>query len=406
MILNAILLALRQINRNYIRAFLTMLGIIIGVASVIIIINLGNGVQNMIKSAIESLGSNNLMVNAPLYSSSDGERKRLYYTVLDGELLSERVPGIRAVAPISSTSTTVKYLNKNVSTNVTGITNDYFTAVDWDVNSGRMFSFDEEAKGINSCIIGETVKKNLYKENEDPLGTRIKLKNILCTVVGVLESKGQGGRGNDLDDVVLIPIKSFLKNLQPWWMSINGIYMLIINLEDDVDYKIATTKIQKAIRDIKNIRESSGYTIYIQSTKEIQETVDKTIGTLTMFISAIAGVSLIVGGIGIMNIMLVSVTERTREIGTRLAIGALEKEVLLQFLIESATISAIGGLIGIILGFFMTLFLATQFNVPFLFNINVAIASFAFSGILGIIFGYLPAKKASRLNPIDALRHE
>ena len=340
MIFNAIILALRQIHRNYMRAFLTMLGIIIGVASVIIIINLGNGTQKMIKSAIESLGSNLLMVNAPQISSSGGETRRKYYRVLDGEMLAERVPGIRAVAPISSTKATVKYLNKNMNTSVTGITNDYFVAVEWEVKKGRTFTFDEETKGINACIIGETVRKNLYRENDDPIGSRIKLDNMLCTVIGVLESKGQGGRGNDQDDVILVPIKSFLKNLQPWWMSISGIYMLMVSLEEDVDYQEATKKIEEAIKDIKNVGHNKGYSIYIQSTKEIQETVDKSIGTLTMFITAIAGVSLIVGGIGIMNIMLVSVTERTREIGTRLAIGALEKEVLLQFLVESATISA------------------------------------------------------------------
>ncbi len=227
----------------------------------------------------------------------------------------------------------------------------------------------------------------------------------MCEVVGVLESKGQGGRGNDQDDIILMPLKAFQRSIRPS-DSIYNIKTIMVSLHEDVDYKAASEQIAVILRHMRNITDKTKDTFEIQSTKEIQQTVEKSIGSMTVFIGAVAGVSLLVGGIGIMNIMLVSVTERTREIGTRLAIGALEKEVLLQFLVESATISAVGGFIGIVFGFFMTLLLSAKLHIPFTFDVKIATISFVFSGIIGIIFGYLPARKASRLNPIDALHHE
>ena len=207
------------------------------------------------------------------------------------------------------------------------------------------------------------------------------------------------------DDIILMPLKAFQRSISPS-NPIYNIKIIMVSLNEDVDYKAASEQIAVILRHMRNIYDKSKDTFEIQSTKEIQETVEKSIGSLTVFIGAVAGVSLLVGGIGIMNIMLVSVTERTREIGTRLAIGALEKEVLLQFLVESATISAVGGFIGIIFGFFMTLLLSAKLHIPFTFDVKIATVSFIFSGFIGIVFGYLPARKASRLNPIDALHHE
>ncbi len=404
MIINAFILAFRQITRNYVQAFLTMLGVIIGVGSVIISINLGSGTQNMIKEAIESLGSNLLMIHAPRSYSTTGVYNRRFFTLNEVEAIKDRVPDIKAVAPVSSTWSVVKYTNKNIQTNVTGVTDDYFTAVDWDVYMGRKFENREYLSGEKSCIIGESVKRNLFGES-DPIGEGIIMDSTICYVAGVLESKGQGGRGNDQDDIILMPLKTFQRHIKPT-KSIYNVQTILVGLEDDVDYKQVSSNISVVLRDMRNITSKSRDTFEIQSTKEIQETINKSIGTMTLFITAVAGVSLLVGGIGIMNIMLVSVTERTKEIGTRLAIGALEKEVLLQFLIESATISAIGGVLGLIFGFFMTIILADKMHIPFYFNTNAAILSFFFSAFIGILFGFLPARKASRLNPIDALRHE
>lgn len=404
MIFNAVFLALRQISRNYLRAFLTMLGVIIGVGAVIIMINLGNGTQAMIKSAIESLGSNLLMIHAPPHLNPGGTTKSRYFTMKEVETIEDRVAGIKAVAPTNMSSVVAKYMNKNVQTSISGVTEGYFTAVDWKIAEGRSFENKEYIAGTNTCIIGESVRKNLLGSTP-AAGTRLKVGSVVCDVVGVLESKGQGGRGNDQDDIILMPLKAFQRSISPS-NPIYKIKIIMVSLNEDVDYKAASEQIAVILKHMRNIYDKSKDTFEIQSTKEIQETVEKSIGSLTVFIGAVAGVSLLVGGIGIMNIMLVSVTERTREIGTRLAIGALEKEVLLQFLVESATISAVGGFIGIIFGFFMTLLLSAKLHIPFTFDVKIATVSFIFSGFIGIVFGYLPARKASRLNPIDALHHE
>ena len=381
-----------------------MLGVIIGVGAVIIMINLGNGTQAMIKSAIESLGSNLLMIHAPPHLNPGGTTKSRYFTMKEVETIEDRVAGIKAVAPTNMSSVVAKYMNKNVQTSISGVTEGYFTAVDWKIAEGRSFENKEYIAGTNTCIIGESVRKNLLGSTP-AAGTRLKVGSVVCDVVGVLESKGQGGRGNDQDDIILMPLKAFQRSISPS-NPIYNIKIIMVSLNEDVDYKAASEQIAVILRHMRNIYDKSKDTFEIQSTKEIQETVEKSIGSLTVFIGAVAGVSLLVGGIGIMNIMLVSVTERTREIGTRLAIGALEKEVLLQFLVESATISAVGGFIGIIFGFFMTLLLSAKLHIPFTFDVKIATVSFIFSGFIGIVFGYLPARKASRLNPIDALHHE
>ena len=404
MIFNAVFLALRQISRNYLRAFLTMLGVIIGVGAVIIMINLGNGTQAMIKSAIESLGSNLLMIHAPPHLNPGGTTKSRYFTMKEVETIEDRVAGIKAVAPTNMSSVVAKYMNKNVQTSISGVTEGYFTAVDWKIAEGRSFENKEYIAGTNTCIIGESVRKNLLGSTP-AAGTRLKVGSVVCDVVGVLESKGQGGRGNDQDDIILMPLKAFQRSISPS-NPIYNIKIIMVSLNEDVDYKAASEQIAVILRHMRNIYDKSKDTFEIQSTKEIQETVEKSIGSLTVFIGAVAGVSLLVGGIGIMNIMLVSVTERTREIGIRKALGAKTRDVLIQFLTESAILSAMGGIIGIIIGTGLVSIGGMALGVPVVIKPLVVLLAVGFSAMVGIFFGLYPASKAAKSDPIDALRYE
>lgn len=404
MILNAFILAFRQIRRNYLRAFLTMLGIIIGVSSVIVMVTLGNGTAKMINNQISSLGSNLLMITPARYLDGGGLMMGKKFTLMESEAIADRVPGLQAVAPMAVGSTVAKYVNRSAQTMATGMTSDYFIVGNLKMAEGREFNSKEYRAGSNVCILGESVRVNLFKD-ASPLGAKIKLADIVCECVGVLESKGQSGMGNDDDDVLLMPIKTFQRSIDAS-KSLNNVSFIIVSVNDGVDSTAAMQQISNVLRDIRNIKKDDRDTFEIMDTKEIQKALSTVTGMLTVFLAAIAGVSLIVGGIGIMNIMLVSVTERTKEIGTRLAIGALEKEVLLQFLIESITISSLGGIIGIILSFFISMGLANLMNLPFVYDVSIAIIAFVFSAFMGVLFGYLPAKRASKLNPIDALRHE
>ncbi len=409
MIFNAFLLAFRQIRRNLLRAFLTMLGIIIGTGSVIVMISLGNGTTQQIRDDISSLGSNILMLMPSRGLDTSGQSLRRYFNQQEVDLIRDRIYGIRALSPMGDGSALIQYKQNSKETETYGVTSDYFIAGNWSMAQGREFRDDEYKSGANVCIIGDSVRKSLFNNNE-PLGAKIKVGNkegsIICECVGVLDAKGQGAMGNDQDDIIIFPLKSYLRTLGREKTSINNITRIIISLEDGVDSKQKTQEIKQVLNEIRNIKDSKNSNFEIKDTKQIEETLSNTTRMLTLFLGSIAGVSLIVGGIGIMNIMLVSVTERTKEIGTRLAIGALESEVLLQFLIEAIVISSIGGLIGIVLSFFVSFGLANAFGLPFVYNMYVAITAFLFSAFIGVLFGYLPARRASKLNPIDALRHE
>lgn len=404
MILNAFFLAFRQIRKNYLRAFLTMLGIIIGVGSVIVMLALGNGASKKITSQISSLGSNLLIVFPARNLNNDGKSKKRNFTMQEVDIIRSRLMGVRAVAPFSSTSVIAQYFAQNTQTQANGITQDYFEVTGWNLAMGREFREGEYVSGTNVCILGESVRKALFG-NENPLGAQIKVVKSICEVIGVLESKGQGAMGNDQDDAIFMPFKTYQKNVSGKNTLFN-VNRIMISLNDGVDSVEATNNLKYILRDIRDIKSGQRDNFEIMDTKEIEKMVSSTTSILTLFLGCIAGVSLIVGGIGIMNIMLVSVTERTREIGTRLAIGALESEVLLQFLIEAVVVSSLGGIIGIFLAFFVALGAASLMNIPFVFHIDVAVFAFLFSAMIGVIFGYLPARRASRLNPIEALRYE
>ncbi len=409
MILNAFALAFRQIHRNALRAFLTMLGIIIGVSSVIVMITLGNGMSVQVKQNIASLGNNLLMLMPARGLDTAGQSLRRYFNEQEVEMIRNRIYGINAVSAVGQGTSLVQYMQSSRESETLGVESEYFIAANWEIENGREFLDTEYKSGTNVCIIGSSVKKELFN-NMNPLGEKLKIGNkhgsLICEVVGTLKEKGQSGMG-DQDEIVLFPLKSYLRTLGKEKGSINNIKQVLISLKDGVDSKQKTNEIKSLLREIRGIDKSGKVDNFeIRDTKQFEEKMNETMSMLTLFISSIAGVSLIVGGIGIMNIMLVSVTERTKEIGTRLAIGALESEVLLQFLIESIVISSIGGVIGIVLAFVISFILCVVMEIPFVFGIGIAIVAFVFSGFLGVLFGYLPARRASKLNPIDALRHE
>lgn len=409
MILNAFALAFRQIRRNALRAFLTMLGIIIGVSSVIVMITLGNGMSVQVKQNIASLGNNLLMLMPARGLDTAGQSLKRYFNEHEVDMIRNRIYGINAISAVSNGTSLVQYMQSSRESETLGVESEYFIVANWEIESGREFLETEYKSGTNVCIIGSSVKKELFA-SANPLGEKLKIGNkhgsLICEVVGTLKEKGQGGM-SDQDEIVLFPLKSYQRTLGKEKTSINNIKQVLISLKDGVDSKQKTNEIKSLLREIRGIDKSGKVDNFeIRDTKQFEEKMNETMSMLTLFISSIAGVSLIVGGIGIMNIMLVSVTERTKEIGTRLAIGALESEVLLQFLIESIVISSIGGIIGIVLAFILSLVLCIVMEIPFVFGVGIAIVAFVFSGFLGVLFGYLPARRASKLNPIDALRHE
>lgn len=405
MILNAFLLALRQIKRNFLRAFLTMLGVIIGVGAVVVMISLGNGVTKKTSDTFTSLGRNLILVFPARAMNAGGSNIRRNFSAQEVKELSERMREyVVAIAPTSQTSTLLQFQAQNTTTQVQGVDSNFFKVTQWDTSAGRVFEDGEYKVGSNVCVIGESVRKNLFSE-ENPLGKKIRLSNIVCECVGVLEVKGQGGMGNDQDDVLLLPIKAYSRSISRS-ATMNTYNRIMIRARDDVESIHITTALTSTLRDIRNVKAGERDSFEIMDTKQIAEAFASNTKVLTMFLGLVAGVSLLVGGIGIMNIMLVSVTERTKEIGTRMAIGALQSEVLLQFLIEAVTLSSLGGITGIVWAFFASLGLAHYMGLPFIFDIPTAIIAFIFSAFIGVLFGYLPAKRASKLNPIDALRHE
>ena len=314
---------------------------------------------------------------------------------------SNRSTALNVVAPVVGSSVTLVASTENWSSTVNGTTNDYLIAGNWKLAAGRLFSDDEERAGKAVCIIGNTVKRELFG-NQSPLGNSIRVKTFDCEVIGLLAAKGQSSMGQDQDDTVLMPMKTVQRRLT----GTLDIGTVMISLKDSTDSAVVMTQLRSLLRERRKLADNVDDNFNVMDTKQIAETLSGTIGTMTALLGAVAAVSLLVGGIGIMNIMLVSVTERTREIGIRLAIGALENEVLLQFLIEAVVLSAFGGLVGVVLAFFACFGLSTVMGMPFLFNPKINLMAFSFSAAIGVIFGYVPARRAAQLDPIAALRHE
>ena len=404
MLLNAFLIALREIKRNLSRAFLTVLGIIIGVAAIITMVTLGDGATSAVRAQISNLGSN-LLVLRP--GAGFGPRAPgagvPNFTEIDAQMIAEQIPGIAMVAPVRSASLSTIYLQKARTTPITGSTPVIFQINKWKLADGRFFNDVDQRSGAAVCVIGNTVRKELFGD-ENPLGAKIRVGRASCEVVGVLASKGQGGMG-DQDDTILLPLSTLQRRLVGK-LSNSDIGQINISAEDGADTTAIITDVTSLMRQRRNLQRNQDNNFSIFDTRQIADTLSSSTKMMTSLLAAVAGVSLLVGGIGIMNIMLVSVTERTREIGIRLSIGATAHEVLLQFLVEAVTLSCIGGLVGILIALGLCAGLAQLTQLPFNFNTNINLIAFLFSASVGILFGFTPARRAARLDPIEALRHE
>jgi len=404
MLLSVLLLALRSVRRNLLRSFLTVLGIVIGVSAVITMVTLGNGATLAIQTQIMSLGTNLLMVAPGQRPGGGGGGGGVpQFTEADADSIQSQIGGVAAVAPQGRTSVNVVANGRNWSTNVTGSTNQWFTTGNWKLSAGRFFDADEQRGGAAVCIVGETVRRELFggTVGKTGLGERLRVKQFSCDVVGILVSKGQGGMG-DQDDTVLLP----LHTLQRRVTGTRKVSLISVSMTEGSDSAPLKASLRQLLRERRKLAEGDDDNFNIFDTQQLAETLASTMGVLTQLLGAVAAVSLLVGGIGIMNIMLVSVTERTREIGLRLAVGALEGEVLLQFLIEAVVLSALGGLIGILIATGASWWLSALMKVPYAFDTSINLLALGFSAVIGVVFGYFPARRAARMDPIEALRHE
>jgi len=394
---STLLLALREIRRHIMRSILTTLGIIIGVAAVVTMVTLGNGVTASVQDEISSLGASNFIV-FPVRTTRGTIRP---FDEADVRAVEQQIAGVKIAAGGAGTSATAFYNGQDWDTRIEGGTNPLLEAQTIAIKEGRAFTRDEEAAGKSVCLLGLKVREAIFPRGSSPVGARMRLGNVSCQVIGVMEERGQGG-GADDDDVVYMP----LKTVQRRFRGNDNLDFFVVKY----DSAYAAASIQDALVDLlrerRLLQEAEPNDFNIIDTAQINQALGAVTGALTAMVAVIASISLLVGGIGIMNIMLVSVTERTREIGTRLAIGALAREVRLQFLTEAVVLCALGGLVGVGLAFGASLGLAAAIDVPFVFDPVINIVSFAFAAGMGIVFGYYPARRASQLDPIDALRHE
>lgn len=401
MLWNALILAWRAIRRSLLRSALTVLGVVIGVAAVITMVTVGDGATLQVKQQIASLGSNLLIVR-PGQRLAYGQRSTAKaFDLSDAQAIGRELPEVAAVAPSAMEAMIAIYGNANWSTTVYGVDNQFLIAKNWPLQAGRPFSVGELRAGKPVCILGASLRKQLFGY-QDPLGSKIRLGKLACEVIGLLAVKGQSVMGTDQDDVVLVPLKTF-------WRRIAGnrdVTLIQVSVRTGVATEKAQRNIERLLRERRRIGPGREDDFYVMDMKELAYTLTGTTRILTSLLGTVAAVSLLVGGIGIMNIMLVSVTERTREIGIRLAIGALEREVLLQFLVEAVVLSACGGLVGILLALAASLGLARLLGVPFVFNAGIVVLAFLVAVAVGVAFGYFPARKAARLDPIEALRYE
>ena len=409
-LLATIAVALRALRVNALRSGLTMLGIVIGVGAVIAMVAVGAGAQDRVNQQIESLGANLLIV----FNSSGrqggarlGAGSRLSLTLEDARALQTEIDAVAFSAPTVRGSTQLIYGNLNWSTNTQGTTPEYFTVREWDVVEGRMFSADDVRRSAKVAVIGKTVADNLFVD-QTPIGETMRIKKVPFEVIGVLAPKGQNSFGQDQDDVVLIPITTARTRVlgtsarsRP-----DSVNVISVKAVSAARMKEAEEAVNEFLRQRHRIGPGEEDDFTVRNLSEITDARAESQRILTLLLAAVASIALLVGGIGIMNIMLVSVTERTREIGLRMAVGARRRDILVQFLVEAVTLCLIGGLVGVIAGLGGAALVANLAGWPVLIEPLALVIAVAFSGAVGVFFGYYPARKAARLDPIDALRYE
>lgn len=402
MLWNIVLLALKSLARNMLRSGLTMLGVVIGVAAVIMTATLGSGARTLVSDTVATMGDRLLFANPS--AGGDGpfsETATRPFSMQDVKAIQDQIEGLAGVAPTTSASVTVLYGNKNRRVTVTGITADYFSVRNAALIRGSSFGAAHYLGGNLECILGRTVREELFG-SADPIGAVIRVGNTSCVVIGELESKGQSGFGNDQDDLILAPLRAVQSRL----VGNQAILSIAVSVERWADREQVAQTMQALLRERRHIQEGDSDDFEVMDLTQVASVLSSVTRVLTLFLSMIAGVSLIVGGIGIMNIMIVSVTERTREIGIRLAIGALEREILLQFLIEAVLLTTVGGVIGVVIGLCGSFGVSRLLEFPFVVDVRVVAVAFVFCVAIGVVLGYLPARRAAGLDPVEALHSE
>lgn len=402
---NLLKIAVRALVRNKLRAILTMLGIIIGVASVIAMLAIGEGSKQRIREEMSSMGTNMVMIMPNMMRRggvSLGASSSMVLKYSDVVALRNESASIAEVSPEVRASGQVIYSNQNTQTTIYGVSEEYLTIRKLSIKSGRIFTSNEVRSMAKVCILGQTVVENLFGEGADPVGLSIRIKNLPFLVIGTLEDKGESGMGQDQDDLILAPYTTVQRRIAAI-DYINGIYASAVSEERS---SAAISEAEEILRRTHKLKETDENDFRVMSQSELIETVSSITDILTYLLGAIAGISLLVGGIGIMNIMFVSVTERTKEIGLRMSIGGRGQDILKQFLVESIILSILGGALGVIFGFLIAKVAGTLMGSPVVVTTQSVVLAFAVCFAIGVFFGWYPARKAANLNPIDALRYE
>ena len=400
--------AVRALIRNKMRSFLTTLGIVIGVGAVIAMVAIGEGAKATVEAAFASMGSN-LLILMPGSTSSGGAQGGFgsmpTLTWDDLKAIQTEVPTVRRAAPALRSNAQVLSEEQNWTTSVTGTTPEYFEIRSWAATRGALFTTSDQDGGVKVALLGQTVAGKLFGASSDPVGQVVRIKNVPFTVVGVLAKKGQSPTGQDYDDAVFVPASTFQAKIQGGLKKFLSGSVFIGSTSPEATAR-AQKQVTALLRDRHRIQQGQDDDFSIRNMTEMASAQQEGTNTMTTLLASIAMVSLLVGGIGIMNIMLVSVTERTREIGLRMAVGAKPNNILAQFLVEALTLSVAGGLLGVVIGLGVAKWLAARFGWPTLIRGDVILISVGFSALVGVVFGLYPARKASRLDPIDALRYE
>jgi putative ABC transport system permease protein len=397
-------IAARALSRNTLRSALTMLGIVIGVGSVIAMVAIGQGAKAQVESQIASIGSNMLIIFPGSTTQGGvhaGAGSATTLTEDDVEAIRKDVSSVRAVAPSLRTVAQVISANQNWSTAVIGSTPDFFTIRDWPVTSGSFFTDADVAGATKVAVLGQTVVDNLFGA-QDPVGQIVRIQNVPFKVVGVLAPKGQSARGQDQDDTVIVPFSTLQKRI----MGVTYAGAIMASATSAEEGPVAQDQIQRLLRQRHHIPAGQDDDFTVRNIADIAAAAEASSRVMTMLLGSIASVSLVVGGIGIMNIMLVSVTERTREIGIRMAVGARGRDILLQFLVEAVVLSLVGGLLGVIFGLVGSQLISAMVHWPTIISLSSILLAFLFSIAIGVFFGLYPARRAAALNPIEALRYE